>query len=646
MNRNDYSFLVERNKGSNRNRSEQSLFCRCGHKQKSKLSVKRILLKNPETVFEDKYEIDNIKCDVCGETFNLYNSILVIKSPQSTLAEVSYEKETSEQEGEKIIKLYRNKKYYHYLESQDSVLCSVVTDSIVFYTEKKRFLIEYRPNENESSNAWYESEKQKKNEFEFDLTKERILEPFFTYDGSVNHKNLEVAFDFFNSILSHNYDYEILCQNKFVSDFLVSKTIITEFDGEKKTNFIMKRDMFGGNNLVKKKLDVGDYINKLQKFSEICLIFTVFPPISTILKLKGLQFIHNAYKIGFIASFRKLNESKATSPSRILEVCCKNYNLITSLKENSWDDGFRLSPVLLKSINEPDDIIVLHRFSNKKIISKVEIESLFQKYESQDVFYLMSKLNSTSNFRNVQLDIRHLNHILRNEFFLCDGSEWLSIYYDTINSLNLIVEIIENKKKEGKPISKFRKLSRLSQDKLFEVKDYEKLRILHDEMTAVYRALEDESKDAKYQAVVKAHSNLNMKLDMFDFRVIPNLNELSKEGLVMHHCIYTYLNDIASGGYLAIRIKDLVSNERATMGVKIEKKKMYLQQLKGYYNSRATGLLIDTCLKFCKKVEIQIESSHLHSNDIVANQSLVKRMKDYLDPETASKIRKQGKRKK
>ena len=121
--------------------------------------------------------------------------------------------------------------------------------------------------------------------------------------------------------------------------------------------------------------------------------------------------------------------------------------------------------------------------------------------------------------------------------------------------------------------------------------------------------MEDENKDLIFREIVKKYKSLNNSMNLFEFKVIPNLKELSQEGLVMKHCIYTYLNDIVKGSYLAIRIKDTISKEKATMGLKIEDGNLFLQQLKGYENSRPTALLIGTVLNFCKENKIFTDSN-------------------------------------
>ena len=271
-------------------------------------------------------------------------------------------------------------------------------------------------------------------------------------------------------------------------------------------------------------------------------------------------------------------------------------------------------------------------------MTKSEIENLFVKFDNETVIYIMSKIISGANLRNTKLNLKHIYHIIKNKLYDNKSDEWLTIYYDTINTLNLIVEILKNKE-NNKKNNKYINLSRISENKLFEIKNYDKLRELHDEMFAIYRAMEDENKDTLFRSIVKKYKNLNFDFNYFEFKVIPNLKELSQEGLVMKHCIYTYLNDIIKGNYLAIRVKDTISKERATLGIKIEKDKLYVQQLKGYENSRPTHILIHQVMEYCKQLDIVIKSNHLHMSDLQSNISLEKRMKNYVSKEQAEKMR-------
>lgn len=667
--KNEYPFLVELPKESgNGLKFEQRLFCGCGHKQKTKLTVRRILLKNPGNVYEDNHDIENVTCDRCGQKFSIFNNLIGLKQNQTVLVEVEFVSEALRLKGKTIRNLFRNKKYYGYDHVKDELFERTVKDLIFHDSLNSKIGIFIHMDETKNANSigvelsgasvsaplLFTANPNKNKRLDlFSLSNTKFFESFFSYASSVNYKGLEVAFDFWDELLSLGYDYSSIYKEKFFEDFRISKRINSEIREGKPFFYTMKKNMFGGESPMKRKFDPGDYVNRIQKMAEITSVMICFPPISTLLKTKGLEFVHSGFKKGYLAPQCILNSNNATNAYRITEVSCGYYcdtkqpkgttpfpigKGLQEGKNKRHEDDLKISPIIFKSISEPDDALVIYKFNREKILSKSEIEHIFQKYDSQSVVEVMSRIISSSNARDNKLNVRHINHILKNKIFQSESDNWVNLYYDTINSLNLIVEIIKIRKQEGKA-SKLGKLAKISDEKLFEIKTFEKLKVLHDEMTAVYRALEDESKDLKYRQTVAKHIRLNAKKNLFDFKVIPNLNELSKEGLVMHHCIYTYLNDIASGEYIAIRVKDTVSKERATMGVKVVNGKLYLQQLKGYYNSRPTALLIDNALDFCKTAKITIESGHLHQSDIQSNPSLERRMKEYLDPTSANILR-------
>lgn len=657
----EYPFIVE-TKSKNelkKNDSSQILFCKCGNKQKSNLTVRRTILKNSENLFEDKHCLDKIKCSNCQNVYDIDNNIYGIKLGQIILVEVSFQRETLEMKNKKIYSLKKNKKYYYFDVKNEEIKSKTIIDSIIYDSESKIiscYIDEITLStdlENEKKNNqinFFLNGNQKGFKF-FHLNDNEFVNSFFEFNEFINYCNLEECYFFIDELLSNSFDYECLNSEKFINNFRISSKIHDEQIDNKIEKFIYQKDLFGTGKLIKKKLNIGDYLNKLIKFSEIAFVFITYPPISSLYKMKSLDFVYDGFKHGFFCDENILNQYNATNASKILEISCKSYYLEQNNKFklndysnrkqlNDFDDGFKLSPILLKKINDTDDALVLHKFYEKNILTKQEIEGLFNKYDGQDIILLFSNLVIGVNLREVRLTLKHFNHILKNKFYEDNRDEWLSIYYDTINSLKLIVELINNKQFKEKEKLKYKNLVKLSENKLFETKSFIKLKELHDEMFAIYRALEDEGKDLLFKNVVKKYKNLNQEINFFSFKVIPNLKELSKEGLVMKHCIYTYLNDITKGGYLAIKVKDLISNEKATLGLKIKDKNLYIQQLKGYENSRATELLIGTVIEFCNKNDIKIDNSILHNVDIQPNPSLEKRMKDYLDKKTSLEKRK------
>lgn len=654
---NNYSFVVDLGKNQKIDRVyNQILFCSCGNKQKTKITVKRTILKNTETLYEDKHSIEQIKCSNCNSIFDIMNNLYGIKVNQKLLVEVSFTKEDLILNNKTLKILKKNKLFYYYDLKNDELKNFILTDFLIYDNKTKEirlFLDESLLNFNlfgkidEKNDFDYLIVNSKQNKIKkFNLNESDFTDYFFDFDETINYRNLETCFNYFDEILKDTYDYESLYSERFLINFKIS-SIIYEFKEKGKLSyFINQKDPFGSEKLIKKRLNVGDYLNKLIKLSNITFIFISFPSISSLYKIKGLDFILDAYHNGFFCPQIVLDYNSATNTSKILELCSKYYfhkNVFKSSgnisKKEFHSAEFKLSPIIIKNIKHSDDVLVLFQFFKNQNLSKSEIELLFTKFDNEDVIKVMSKIVSGANIRGVKLEIKHLHHILKNRLF-DNSDEWLTIYYDTINTLKLIVDILDSKKNNNLTNNKYNNLTRISETKLFESKNYDKLKELHDEMFAIYRAMEDENKDLLFREIVKKYKNLNNSMNLFDFKVIPNLKELSQEGLVMKHCIYTYLNDIVKGSYLAIRIKDTISKEKATMGLKIEDGNLFLQQLKGYENSRPTALLIGTALNFCKENSILTDSNHLHKIDIQPNESLEKRMKNYVPKLKAIEIRK------
>jgi hypothetical protein len=649
---NKYSFIVDLGKNQKNNRIyNQILICSCGNKQKNKITVKRTILKNTETLYEDKYSIDEIKCNNCEKKYNILNNLYGIKIGQNLLVEVSYSIDEIVLSNKKISILKKEKLYYSFDINSDELKNFTLTDFIVYDNKTKKinnFLDESLLNFNLFSLENYSESKNtlpnsKQNKLKtFDLSENNFTGSFFDFDETINYINLENCFIFFDNILKQTYDYDQLNNEKFLNNFRISSKISSIEEKGKFISYVNQKDPFGTEKLIKKRLNTGDYLNKLIKICEISCIFISFPSISTLYKVKGLDFVLQAYHKEFYCPSSFFEYYGATNTAKILELSCKNFYLdqqkVLINKNNEIE--FKLSPLIIKNLHDPDDFLVLYKFYNIENFTKIDIENLFLKFSSYDIIKVMSKIISGANIRNVKLELKHIQHILKYRIYE-NNEEWLNIYYDTINTLALIVELLDNKENNKLNGGRYNNLTRISENKLFETKNFDKLKELHDEMFAIYRAMEDENKDIIFRTVVKKYKNLNCSINLFEFKVIPNLKELSQEGLIMKHCIYTYLNDIIKGGYLAIRVKDKISKEKATIGIKIESDGLFLQQLKGYENSRPTKLLINTVLKFCTDFKIIIDSNHLHKIDIQPNEALEKRMKNYLSKARANEIRKE-----
>ncbi len=669
---NQKSFIVDFSKSQKSSGFNQILFCKCGNKQKSKVTIQRIVLKNQEHLFEDKQSIDTITCENCHEIYNFKNNLFGLMENEIYQLETEFERTTVENKHGFQDVLKKLNKYFYYDRVSNEIKEEVVIDlltldrksSKITYFKHNSLQEKNQPLQEKSEtllettdNVDYKSLIQNKIKnlpntlTVFNLKNLNLEEEFFSFNDFFNYKNLEVCYTFLHDILHTTMDYDSLMSEKFLRDFKITSKIIEKNDNSGKKALYQNRiNFFHSKELVLKRLNTGDYLYSLMQMSKIVSLFVTYPHLSSLYKTKGLNFLLKMFQKNYLCEDHRLDQHNVTSPNRILEICSFYFYKDAEQKEKSDPNkpllpatleasNFKLGSLLFKKLNDPDDLLVLYQFFAKKILNKTEIESLFLKYKYEDIILVMSKIISGNNMRNIILTNRHLNHILKNDLFKGEKDEWLNLYYDTINSLSLIVNVIKSLKNDDKNEKLINHLSRLSENKLFEIKNFKKLKEVHDELFSIYRALEDETKNELFVNITAKYKHLNAVENLFSFEVIPDLKELSHEGLIMKHCIYTYLNDVVDGSYLVFRVLDTISNEKATMGIKIEGNSLHLQQLKGYENSRGTSLLISTVLEFCEKNKIITKSSHLHSSDVTSNVGSEKRMKDYLPRKEAEKLR-------
>jgi hypothetical protein len=158
----------------------------------------------------------------------------------------------------------------------------------------------------------------------------------------------------------------------------------------------------------------------------------------------------------------------------------------------------------------------------------------------------------------------------------------------------------------------------LKEKMIFKCKDYKTLKDIHDDYSSRFNAMKDLRKAEIFKKAISYFENLNTVIGDVEFNVVSTTERLNLEGLQMNHCIYTYLNRICDGNYLAINVNHLITKEKATAGFVRNGNKLELEQLKGFYNSRATKELIETTIDFCNKNKISINT---FNSDLTPDES-------------------------
>jgi hypothetical protein len=215
------------------------------------------------------------------------------------------------------------------------------------------------------------------------------------------------------------------------------------------------------------------------------------------------------------------------------------------------------------------------------------------------------------------VNFKHVEHILKNKIDEDVKSDFLTTYVDTIRVIGLL---------------------ELKDKMIFKCKDYKTLKDMHDDYSSRFNAMKDLKKAEIYKKAVSQFEVLNTTIGDVEFMVVPTTERLNLEGLQMNHCIYTYLNRICDQDYLAINVNHLITNERATAGFIRKGNKLELEQLKGFYNSRATRELIETTLDFCNKNKIKINT---YNSDLTPDKDRQRSMSGQMSEEHLFKLRKE-----
>nr|QBM02728.1 hypothetical protein [uncultured archaeon] len=635
--------MVDTNKISSEGKDSQRMYCHCGNKKELKSKARRLLVKKHDTTVEDKHSIETIKCDKCGSVYDSKNRLFLIIPDEDEIYKVSF---LVEEKG-KTITLLRQKTFVRYDSSTDKLNDNIVrTDSIKFDRSKNKteiFLekplldkISVNNKQNDVNNITEE----------VGLSKIGRLEHFFQFYDFASYGGLINIFNFFNKI------------DVVVTDLDDIKKLIPQIsyaynnhDVFEKTDEITGESItynkvdsgFGDGKKEEKKLNIGGYLSRYVELSKIFLCVSDFQSISTILLTKGQVFFKEFIHSKNILSSQVYELFEATSPTKILEISM-NCDINGMLKGSGDNDTkevakkvvkisktiedspnyLKVSPLIYKHISTPQDMEILLSIYRKKYISKTDIETLFQSYDTERIYKFYRNLEKQRIQDNASFTIKNIKHILdRNIDDVVKGgnSDYLHLYTDTINSMRLL---------------------ELSDNYIYRIKSNVELKTIHDDLAARYGAIKDAKKAEFYKKAAKELSNINTIVGDVELTVIPTLEDLNKEGMLMNHCIYTYLDRIVNRDYMAVHVQHIISNERATLGLYRKNGGLEFDQLKGYRNSRASRELIEGVLEFIQINKIQSSS---RNSDLTPSAGSITRMHDYLSDEEVMKIRKEREKK-
>lgn len=603
----------------------QLFFCKCGNKEKISSKVVRNIIKNYDEITEDSESLKLITCKKCNTTYDDNEQLYLLEKDIPFIYFVEYKTEFI---GKNTFLIYKEKKMAIYNPENGEIEFFTKKDYISFDLLNKKIILEIKKPLQINNNIYKLNENDNLNTISFndeiDISNVRYLDDFFSYSESVNYCGFEEISKSLNFLKTQIKDLEKF-ESIHIVDFIKEKNdVLLEFleSGEIKY-FKNIESGFGDGKLIKKRLNIGDYLfNTLSSYKLIVSLIS-FENASCIIHTKGFEFFKQWRQSNFVLKPEVYRKYNATNPNSIIEVSI-NYNdegkrrdglnLPKSFKQEKLNPILKISNTIFSSIKKISNLNTLSDCNVVNFIKKENIEFLFQNYDNNRVYFLMNKFIKSS-YSDIKINFKNFKHILDTNMDL-DSRFDIFTYIDTLR----VIDLLEIKDKI-----------------IFKCKNYHQLKKLHDNYTSRYNAIKDAKKSEIYKKTVSEFKKLNTQIGDVKFEVVESSEKLNLEGLEMNHCIYTYLDRICEKKYLAININHILSGERATAGFIVEGEELFLEQLKGYYNSRATKEIIDVTLEFCLKNKINITKAY--ESDITPDKTKQRQISGQISEEKLNEIR-------
>lgn len=407
----------------------------------------------------------------------------------------------------------------------------------------------------------------------------------------------------------------------------------------------------------------------MHSIANVFISVSSFSNLTTLYLTKGYNFFSDFINSNYACYPNVLKYHSATYPNKIIEVATNftqtggikyiNSDLDkpavkektgTKDKEKKEDKDkenkhyLKISNIIAENIKKNEDINKLKKFYEKGYLTKTELEILFNKYGDVKVFPIVGIFGGSN--KQELITFRHIEHITKYKLYENYNNDFLNSYIDTVRTVSQVIgtqpKVREYLKNRGKAIPKVERETleeylNIKEGAIFEIRNSRALKRLHDNMSVMYSTFQDATKVQRYSEAVEKHFNLNCLIDLISFEVIPSAIELQREHQIMHHCINTYLDRIGKGEYLAVRIKDIISNEQATLGLVINNKMLKFDQLKSFWNSRATNDILTAVHQFFKQNKIELRDGT--SRDLTPDPGSVRPTADCLNPKDTIAIK-------
>ena len=450
------SSMIINNDSESSNETRQVLFCKCGHRQNFKSKLVRNIIKNYDELTEDSESLKSITCDKCGCVYDKSEKLYLLEPNLDEIYQTNYSfnyKPSVESiKNDNVFTIEKTKFIARYCSKKQNLIHRTVMDtlSINVNTGLCKLNMSSPFEKNESIyNAKSESDKLNKDISEtIDITNVKFLEEFFSYTDSIKYLGLENISDSMHELKHYIKDLDKFDSVYFI-DFINNKhKINSEKDGLGNLKYYQEMDSgFGDGKIIKKSLNVGDYLFNTMNSYKLIISMISFENASCIIHTKGYNFFKNWIESNHILQPAVYKSHNATNPNSIMEVSInfeKNGKVrvpkkVVVIENNNSETslGIKVSSTINGSIKLISNLETINECAYFNYVSKENLEYLFQNYDSDRVYGLLSKVNKTRENRsdrnlNDSIGFKNIKHILDANIDN-EGSDYLTIYIDTSN---------------------------------------------------------------------------------------------------------------------------------------------------------------------------------------------------------------------
>ena len=146
----------------------------------------------------------------------------------------------------------------------------------------------------------------------------------------------------------------------------------------------------------------------------------------------------------------------------------------------------------------------------------------------------------------------------------------------------------------------------------FKLKTNEQIQKVHDEALLLYNKKESQTsqeKEEKYKFIKQRYRDLSYKDNNFTIIYPNNLSDVKLEGLILHHCVGSYVDRILNmtAYIMFIRKNEDINTPYFTLHYVIENNKIVIKQVHGKYNCNTSDKILNFVKSWANKFGAKLE---------------------------------------